>query len=92
MAINYKKTILIFTILTVIIVFCDGKKQKYSEKQLALQKKETNSVSFISLLLMRLIYGLASSMGLGERLADFMGGVFVPPGADEDYEVDDFDY
>lgn len=79
-------------VLTVIIIICDAKRQKYSDKQLALQKKETNSVSFISLLIMRLIYGLASSMGLGERLADFMGGAFVPPGADEDYEIDDFDY
>lgn len=43
---------------------------------------------------MRLIYGLASSMGLGERLAGFLGGIFVPPGADDygDYGDDFGDY
>lgn len=53
--------------------------------------KETSSTSFITLLLMRLIFGLASVMGFRENLAGIMGGILVPPGADdyEDYS-DDF--
>lgn len=34
---------------------------------------------------MRLIYGIASSMGLEDRLSGILGGFFVPPGADDDY-------
>ncbi|XP_034936986.1 uncharacterized protein [Chelonus insularis] len=54
-------------------------------KQFALQQKETNAPNFIRLVVMRLIFGIAASMGYGDRLAGFLGGIFVPPGA-EDYD------
>ncbi|XP_011297578.1 uncharacterized protein [Fopius arisanus] len=57
-------------------------------RQFQLQNKETNTPNFIRLVLMRLIFGLAKSMGLGEQLSGFLGGIFVPPGAD-DYDYGD---
>jgi len=45
------------------------------------------------LLMMRLVFGVASAMGLGENLSGVLGGIFVPPGADEyndDYGDDEF--
>ncbi|XP_015117240.1 uncharacterized protein LOC107041277 [Diachasma alloeum] len=57
-------------------------------KQFQLQNKETNTPNFIRLLIMRLIFGLAKSMGLADRLSGFLGGIFVPPGAD-DYDYGD---
>lgn len=43
------------------------------------------------LLMMRLVFGVASTMGLGENLSGVLGGIFVPPGADDynDYGDDD---
>lgn len=41
---------------------------------------------------MRLVFGVASAMGLGENLSGVLGGIFVPPGAEEyneDYGDDD---
>ncbi|KAF7990750.1 hypothetical protein HCN44_000555 [Aphidius gifuensis] len=67
-----------------------GKNEKLS-KQFQLQSKETNAPNFVRLLVMRLIFGIASSMGLGDRLSGFLGGVFVPPGADDYDDYDLFD-
>lgn len=40
---------------------------------------------------MRLVFGVASAMGLGENLSGVLGGIFVPPGADDyDYGNDDY--
>ncbi|XP_011189894.1 uncharacterized protein LOC105216871 [Zeugodacus cucurbitae] len=44
--------------------------------------KETSPPDFVRLVVMRLIYGLASTMGLEERLEDAFNGAFVPPNAD----------
>lgn len=59
--------------------------------QVSLQSKETNVVNFMRILMMRLVFGIASTMGLGENLSDVLGGIFVPPGADDysDYGDDD---
>ncbi|XP_015433102.1 PREDICTED: uncharacterized protein LOC107189141 [Dufourea novaeangliae] len=81
--------------LTVVIVACvnihcvEGKAKKTT--QLSLQSKETNVVNFMRLLVMRLVFGVASAMGLGENLSGVLGGIFVPPGAD-DYDYGDDDY
>lgn len=88
---SFVRTALLAASLAVFFLAASAKR-KPTNKQLALQQKETSPVTFISLVIMRLVYGLATSMGLGERLADFMGGAFVPPGAEEDYEIVDFDY
>ena len=62
-------------------------------KQIALQAKETSVPNFIRLVVMRLIFGVASAMGLGENLSGVLGGVFVPPGAEDDYgDYGDGDY
>ncbi|XP_054004777.1 uncharacterized protein LOC128890364 [Hylaeus anthracinus] len=59
--------------------------------QLSLQSKETNVVNFMRLLMLRLVFGFASAMGLGENLSGILGGIFVPPGAD-DYDYGDGDF
>lgn len=47
---------------------------------------------------MRLIYGFATQVGLGEQISEALNGAFVPPGADDygdygvlDREDDDYD-
>lgn len=49
-------------------------------------------MNFMRLLVMRLVFGVATAMGLGENLSGVLGGIFVPPGADDysDYGDDDF--
>lgn len=47
--------------------------------------KETSPPNFVRLVVMRLIYGLASTMGLEERLEDVFNGAFVPPNADDGF-------
>ncbi|XP_014601891.1 PREDICTED: uncharacterized protein LOC106785719 isoform X2 [Polistes canadensis] len=71
----------------IVQVECRSKKTK----QLSLQSKETNPVNFIRLLVMRLVFGVATSMGLGENISGVLGGIFVPPGAEDyaDYADDD---
>lgn len=63
-----------------------------------------NVYSIFRLVAMRLIYGSAVSMGLGEQISDALNGAFVPPGVDDydDYgsdgglftrdDDDDYDY
>ncbi|KAJ8676314.1 hypothetical protein QAD02_012101 [Eretmocerus hayati] len=63
--------------------------QSQEVRQLAPLSKETSTADFVRIVVMRLIFGLASVMGYGENLANFLGGAFVPPGADYD---DDYDY
>lgn len=53
---------------------------------------------------MRLIYGVASRIGLGEQISEALNGAFVPPGAENEYgdygefdlldreDDDDYDY
>ncbi|XP_055917337.1 uncharacterized protein LOC129949730 [Eupeodes corollae] len=60
-------------------------------KQLFLgaQGKETSTPNFVRLVVMRIIYGIASTMGMEERLADVFNGAFVPPGEDDgDFGLD----
>ncbi|KAI4488567.1 hypothetical protein M0802_011515 [Mischocyttarus mexicanus] len=80
---------LISICLSIVQVECRSKKTK----QLSLQSKETNPMNFIRLLVMRLVFGVATSMGLGENISDVLGGIFVPPGAEDyaDYADDDLD-
>ncbi|KAL7292105.1 uncharacterized protein LOC106653089 [Trichogramma pretiosum] len=60
------------------------------ESSTAVQAKETNSFDFVRLLIMRMIYGIASMMGYGEQVSEFFGGILVPPGAED--QEDDFDF
>ncbi|XP_046737809.1 uncharacterized protein LOC124406445 [Diprion similis] len=80
--------ILLFVLLT--IELGEGKTKKKT-KQLALQTRETNVVNFVRLVVMRLVFGVASALGLRENLSGVLGGIFVPPGADDygDYGGDD---
>lgn len=54
-----------------------------------LQAKETNAPNFMRLLILRLIYGIASAMGLEDNIAGFLGGILVPPGVDDDDDYGD---
>ncbi|XP_015593172.1 uncharacterized protein LOC107266810 [Cephus cinctus] len=79
---------LIVTALAIHHADCKGK----DTKKIALQSKETNVVNFVRLIVMRLVFGVASAMGLGENLSGVLGGIFVPPGTEEydDYGDDDY--
>lgn len=57
-------------------------------KQLEYESRETNTPNFVRLVLMRLVYGIATQMGIEDRLDDAFGGAFVPPNAGE--EGDDY--
>lgn len=50
-----------------------------NQKQLLYETRETNPPNFVTLLMMRLVYGLATSMGIEDRLPDFL----APPNADD---------
>lgn len=63
--------------------------QTSKTRQLSVQSKETSTADFVRLLVMRLIFGVASAMGYGESLSNFLGGALVPPGAE--YDDDDYD-
>ncbi|XP_055379602.1 uncharacterized protein LOC129610860 [Condylostylus longicornis] len=46
--------------------------------------KEATPQGFIRLLIMRLIYGIATQMGVEDRISGLFNGAFVPPNADDD--------
>lgn len=48
------------------------------------QSVETNAPNFVRLVVMRLIYGIATQMGLEERVSGLFNGAFAPPNADYD--------
>ena len=52
---------------------------KLPKKQLLYETRETSPPSFVTLLVLRLIYGLATQMGIEDRLPGFLS----PPNADE---------
>ncbi|KAJ9577162.1 hypothetical protein L9F63_006284, partial [Diploptera punctata] len=68
---------------------CECRRRKSSKKQI--QSRETNLFDFVRLVFLRVIYGLATSMGFGEGISELFGGIFVPPGVDDD-DYGDFDY
>lgn len=70
---------------------CEGKAKKPKDKvkQKQLELRETNPPNFVRLVIMRLIYGIATQMGFEERVSNLFNGAFVPPNADEeDYGLD----
>lgn len=78
-----------FCVLVIVLLLsdCDARRrrkkaQKKSAKQKNYELRETNPPNFVRLLVMRVIYGIASQMGLEERLSGIFNGAFVPPGAD----------
>lgn len=82
-----RRVICFLVIVMLLAVLCDGRKsmsrrtrKRYKEYQL----RETTPPNFVRLVIMRLIYGIASSFGMEERLSGFLGGIFVPPGAEDD--------
>jgi len=71
---------------------CDARRRKQN-KQKQIQSRETNIFNFVRLLVLRLVYGIATSLGYGENISEFLGGIFVPPGVEADDDDDlDFDY
>lgn len=53
-------------------------------KQARANNKETSTPEFLRLVTMRLIYGLAATMGVEDRLENIFNGAFVPPNAHDD--------
>lgn len=66
-------------------------RRRKNNKQKQIQSRETNVIKFVQLLVLRLVYGIATSMGFGENISEFFGGIFVPPGVEDDDDLD-FDY
>lgn len=91
-----RKTLFFCVILIVILLLSDvdarrkRRPQRKSAKQKNYELRETNPPNFVRLLVMRVIYGIASQMGLEERLSGIFNGAFVPPGADADGDYLDF--
>lgn len=52
-----------------------------NQKQMLYETRETSPPNFVTLLFFRLVYGIASQMGLEDRLPGFI----APPNADADY-------
>ncbi|XP_023163428.1 uncharacterized protein LOC111594393 [Drosophila hydei] len=50
-------------------------------------RQNTNAPNFVRLVIMRLIYGIASTMGLEDRLEDTFNGAFIPPSADNLFDI-----
>ncbi|KAG8325294.1 hypothetical protein J6590_071084 [Homalodisca vitripennis] len=61
------------------------------QNQLLKQPRETNPFNFMRLLVLRLVYGIATMMGFEEGLSEVANGAFVPPGVDDDYGGFDLD-
>lgn len=91
---NKKKIILAVSILIIALTLCDARnrripsrlKHKYAQnnklkhqKQILYETRETSPPNFVTLLLFRLIYGIATQMGIEDRLPGFLS----PPNADE---------
>lgn len=90
-----KTCVLILVVLILLASDCDARKrrrkaQKKSAKQKQYELRETNPPNFVRLLVMRVIYGIASQMGFEERLSSVFNGAFVPPGADAEGDYLDF--
>lgn len=51
------------------------------------ERQNTNAPNFVRLVIMRLIYGIAYTMGLEDRLEDTFNGAFIPPSADNVFEI-----
>lgn len=95
-----RKVFIVFLVILVLSTICDCRRLKNKKvsrtkpqrKQFQpAELRETNPPNFVRLVIMRLIYGIATQMGLEERLAGVFNGVFVPPSAeDDDYSLIDF--
>ncbi|ETN58849.1 hypothetical protein AND_009599 [Anopheles darlingi] len=77
-------------VLLIVASVCDARRRfphrrrgpsRKTLKQLYYESRETNTPNFVRLVLMRLIYGIATQMGVEERLDNVFGGAFVPPNA-----------
>lgn len=51
------------------------------------ERQNTNAPNFVRLVIMRLIYGIAYTMGLEDRLEDPFNGAFIPPSADNVFDI-----
>lgn len=98
-------TLAIVLCVLLLTACCDAKRKKSKKAKLAqaerrtdepvqgkqAELRETNPPNFVRLLLMRLVYGIATQMGMEERIAGVFNGAFAPPNADyDDFGVGDF--
>ncbi|XP_050459086.1 uncharacterized protein LOC126855460 [Cataglyphis hispanica] len=87
---NMRARIVLLGVLLICTSIRYAESRSKKTTQLSLQSKETNVVNFMRLLVMRLVFGVASAMGLGENLSGVLGGIFVPPGADDYNDYNDY--
>lgn len=62
---------------------------KFIDLQTSKQISDASAPNFVRLVIMRLIYGIASTIGLEDRLEDTFNGAFVPPNAENDLGIAD---
>ncbi|KAF2883363.1 hypothetical protein ILUMI_22808 [Ignelater luminosus] len=88
----YHKILILVTFLSVLVTLCMArKKSRKLRRGGLLRQKETNAVDFLRLVVMRLVYGVATRFGFGENISEALNGAFVPPGVDDYDDYGDFD-
>ncbi|XP_067002797.1 uncharacterized protein [Anabrus simplex] len=87
------RRILIYSAVLVLVLAAIGCecRSKKAKKEKQIQSRETSLFNFLRLLFLRVVYGIATSLGFGEGISNFMGGIFVPPGVNDDYDDYGFD-
>lgn len=109
MSLTVRKIAVFLVIVMILAAVCDAKRKKSNKKSATkteakqakndkyakqLSLRDTTGPSFMVLLIMRLIYGIAVQMNAEDRISGWFNGAFVPPNADDDYGfgggLDDF--
>ncbi|KAK9496870.1 hypothetical protein O3M35_012913 [Rhynocoris fuscipes] len=65
-------------------------KSECSDRAMKKHPRETNLVNFVRLLVLRLIYGFATMLGLQDSISEVANGALVPPGVEDDYSFGDY--
>ncbi|KDR08426.1 hypothetical protein L798_01772 [Zootermopsis nevadensis] len=86
-----RKIVFTIALTAIFLLGASEARRRKNNKQKQIQSRETNVIKFVQLLVLRLVYGIATSMGFGENISEFFGGIFVPPGVEDDDDLD-FDY
>lgn len=63
----------------------DRPKKKKPSSALLASSKEASMGNFVRLVAMRLVFGLAYMVGLGDWASGIFNGALAPPGSDYDY-------
>lgn len=59
-------------------------------RQLSRQKNDVSTPNFIRLVLLRLLYGIATNMGLEDQLEDVFNGALIPPSSNDALDFEEY--